>query len=217
METIKKLSEKLPVEAIQSTKGADTKKGYDTDGYSYQYCVDRFNDTCGENWGFTWKVLREVEGEFKSGAPAHDITVDVSIWVNDILKPRSAPGGHISISYADALKGAVTNGFKKAAAFWGVGRDAYAGTIDDDNKPMPDTLDNMQTKSENKTLKDKKEWKDFTPAEKNIYWKNKAEKLKYDWSMIEGLDINVQNKIFSAANKDGWKKAVTEYDGQVAF
>ena len=46
------------------------------------------------------------------------------------------------MTYADALKGAITNGFKKTAAFWGVGRDAYAGTIDDDNTPLPDDAKN---------------------------------------------------------------------------
>lgn len=145
-DTIKKLSEKLPVEAIQSTKGAETHKGYDTDGYSYQYCVDRLNEVCGDGWGFDWTVILEEKGAYNSGKPFHDVTVKVSIWVGDITRPRSCAGGHISETYADALKGAITNGFKKTAAFWGVGRDAYAGTIDDDNKPMPDSLDNVATK-----------------------------------------------------------------------
>jgi hypothetical protein len=37
----------------------------------------------------------------------------------------------------DAKKGAFTNALKKAAAMFGVGRQAYEGTIDDDNEPVP--------------------------------------------------------------------------------
>ena len=44
-------------------------------------------------------------------------------------------GGHLASSEADARKGAFTNAFKKAAAFFGVGRQAYEGSLDDDNVP----------------------------------------------------------------------------------
>jgi len=142
-ETIKKLSEKLSSDAVQRTKKENTRKAYDTDGYGYQFAVDRFNETLGAEWGFKYQVIRDIEGQYKSGQVYHDITVEVSIWVRNPEQPRTCAGGHISASYADALKGAITNGFKKAAAFWGVGRDAYAGTIDDDNKPMPDVIENI--------------------------------------------------------------------------
>jgi hypothetical protein len=145
---IKKLSEKISEEAIQRTKKDETKKGYDTDGYGYQYIVDRFNETCGSEWGFEWKIIKEIEGEYRSGAKFFEIVVDVGIWVTNKACLRSCAGGHISMSYADALKGAITNGFKKTAAFWGVGRDAYAGTIDDDNQPLPDSLENVKNKKE---------------------------------------------------------------------
>jgi len=143
---IAKLSEKISAEGIQRTKATETKKGYDTDGYGYQYIVDRLNDVCGEAWGYRWDILKEIEGEFRSGAKFHEVTVRVEIWVTDKNNARSCVGGHISASYADALKGAITNGFKKTAAFWGVGRDAYAGTIDDDNVPLPDSMDNVTQK-----------------------------------------------------------------------
>jgi hypothetical protein len=44
-------------------------------------------------------------------------------------------GGHVASSEADARKGAFTNGLKKAAAMFGCGRQAYEGTLDDDNVP----------------------------------------------------------------------------------
>ncbi len=46
-----------------------------------------------------------------------------------------ADGGHVASAEADARKGAYTNAFKKAAAFFGVGRQAYEGSLDDDNVP----------------------------------------------------------------------------------
>jgi hypothetical protein len=55
--------------------------------------------------------------------------------VNNKENGRACVGGHRSADYSDAVKGAITNGFKKASAFWGVGADAYRGTIDDDNVP----------------------------------------------------------------------------------
>ena len=142
---IKKLSEDLSKDAIQRTRKQDTKKAYDTDGYSYQYCVDRFNDVCGEEWGYEWEITNEERGQYKGGMPFIDITVKMYIWVNDPNRVRSNVGGHKAVNYADALKGAITNAFKKTAAFWGVGRAAYAGTIDDDNKPLPDHDKNIET------------------------------------------------------------------------
>jgi hypothetical protein len=47
-----------------------------------------------------------------------------------------ADGGHTSFNEADAKKGAFTNALKKAAAMFGCGRQAYEGTLDDDNTPV---------------------------------------------------------------------------------
>lgn len=44
-------------------------------------------------------------------------------------------GWHKALNIADAKKGAMTNGLKKAAGFWGIGNDAYKKMIDDENKP----------------------------------------------------------------------------------
>ena len=141
---VNRLSEKITDDAIQRTKKKKKKKGYDTDGYGYQFIVDRFNDILGLQWGFDYNTVHVREGCYNNGKPYFDITVDVSIWVVNRENVRHCAGGHISATYADALKGAITNGFKKTAAFWGVGRDAYAGTLDDDNQPLPDKHENME-------------------------------------------------------------------------
>ena len=142
---LQRLSAPLPVEGIQRTRKEDTKKGYNTTGYGYQFCVDRFNEVCGEEWGYNYKILKEIEGQFRSGSGYFEIVIELEIWVKDRENIRKCVGGHLSASYADALKGAITNAFKKTASFWGVGREAYAGTIDEDNVPQKEGLEDVKT------------------------------------------------------------------------
>lgn len=179
---MKELSKPLPVEGIQRTDKKDTHKGYNTTGYGYQYAVDRFNDVFQDEWGFEWEIINYLEGEYQSGTKYHEITVKLSIWVKDKQNFRTCVGGHTSIIYSDALKGAITNAFKKTAAFWGVGREAFAGEIDDD-AILPDKPENK--KYENKTfVKDEAieylrlTWT-FTPEQQKIYQDLKAKKLAY--------------------------------------
>jgi hypothetical protein len=134
-EKMKQLYQDLPEEAIQRTKSADTKKGYDTTGYGYQYLVDVFNDVYGTNWGYSWEVMEVKQGQFSNGTPFFDITVRLGIWIEKPENTRELAGGHVSRTFGDALKGAITNGFKKTSAMWGVGSKAYRGNIDDDNEP----------------------------------------------------------------------------------
>lgn len=152
VELLKGLGSAIPIEGRQSTDKKKTLKGYDTDGYGYQYCVNRFNDVLGELWGFTWNIITTKEGSTAKGKYQIEIVVKVEIWVNNKENERSCVGGHISTNYTDALKGAITSGFKKTAAFWGVGRHAYEGSIDtayidDDNKPFPEGWNGGSNKS----------------------------------------------------------------------
>lgn len=144
-EKMAELCKPLPEKAIQRTTKEQTNKPYDTDGYAYQYAVDRFNDVLATEWGYDWSVLHTIEGEYQSGTQFFDITVEVGIWVLDKENVRSHAGSHRAVLYGDALKGGITNAFKKTAAMWGVGRDAYAGLLDDDNKPLPDVVDNVKS------------------------------------------------------------------------
>lgn len=130
------LSSSMPQESIQRTRKEQTKKGYDTTGIGYQYEVNRFNEVLGlEMWGFDWEIIKEIEGTFRSGATNWEIATKVGIWVLEPNNVRTCCGSHLSSSYGDALKGAITNAFKKTAAFWGVGRQAYEGSLDDDLQP----------------------------------------------------------------------------------
>lgn len=135
----KELSELLPKEAIQRTDKAETKKGYSTTGYGYQYIVNRFNEVCHiDGWGYDYKIVETSSGTFQSGKPYIDITVEVTINIylygmdNVVTISRKCIGSHVSSVYGDALKGALTNGIKKTAALFGVGNQAYLGILDDD-------------------------------------------------------------------------------------
>ena len=137
--------EALPDIAVERTEKAETRKGYDTTGYQYQFLVNVLNEVLTpEGWSFGFELVKEIEGSFKSGQKFHDITAKVTM---DILGVRrSCVGGHVSSSYGDAYKGAITNAFKKTLAFFGPGKKAYEGTIDDDYRPVP-----MPTGKSNKT------------------------------------------------------------------
>jgi hypothetical protein len=137
-ELIRLLGNPLPPEAIQRTKDKQTHKGYDTDGYCVQFCVNRLNEVLGTEWGVLWEIMNQDKGSTSTGKPCWEITVKIGIWVLRREDVRWQAGGHVSKTHFDALKGAVTNGFKKAAALWGVGRHAFEGALDDDNDPWPD-------------------------------------------------------------------------------
>jgi len=144
---ISELSKPLPSTAIQRTRKDETRKGYDTDGYGYQWVADRLNEVLGLGWDMTWEIVHHAEGTYRNGAPYHDVTVRCAIKIRESaahVVVRECAGGHIASLYGDALKGAITNAFKKTASFFGVGRDAYAGTIDDDNQPLPDDQKNRK-------------------------------------------------------------------------
>lgn len=136
------LSAPFPESCIQRTEGRLTGRGYDTSGIAYQFVVNRLNEVLGIG-GF--RVHREVtvkEVQRSNGRPAFeaicDLTLELGEWVDGkfvAFAESLADGGHLSSSEADARKGAYTNAFKKAAAFHGVGRQAYEGTLDDDNVP----------------------------------------------------------------------------------
>lgn len=127
--------DKLPKEAVESTKKETTRKGYDTTGYQYQFLVNVLNEiVTPAGWGYTYEVVNTIHGQYKSGQTFYEITVKTKVDVLDAS--REAPGGHISSSYSDALKGAITNALKKTFGMFGIGKKAYEGTLDEDYQPI---------------------------------------------------------------------------------
>jgi hypothetical protein len=138
----KQLSQPFPEEAIERTDGRQTGKGYSTTGIKAQFIINRLNEVLGIGG---WRTHRKVvvkELTTNSGRKAFeavcDLVLELGEWVDGTFVPFAealADGGHISMSEADARKGSFSNALKKAAAAFGAGWQAYAGTIDDDNVP----------------------------------------------------------------------------------
>ena len=140
----------FPKESVERTSGAPiaqggTGRGYNTTGIGYQYIANRLNEVLGPAH---WRVVSILTASTdtkaaQSGRTRYEYVADVTVQIGnpgdpfEVLAERQAMGGHIAMSIADAMKGAMTNGFKKASGMFGVGREAYEGSIDDDNEPIP--------------------------------------------------------------------------------
>lgn len=167
-----KLSAKLSEEAIQIATKEQTKKGYDTTGYGYQYIVNRMNEVLGPSH---WRQIVEVIKEVPKGDKLIEVTMRVIVqignWINGTFIPiaeQVAFGGHASMTLSDAYKGAHTNTLKKALGMFGVGKEAYEGTLDDDNR-APDfreKVKNISVVKEN-TSDDLSDFEEFEDEEEN--------------------------------------------------
>lgn len=147
------LSAPLPELGIQRSSKEQTKKGYDTTGYGYQFIVNRFNEVLGiGGWNWTFEELERGEGAYRSGGKFFIITgkATITIFANDKYGIKSDIshtefGGHQSSTITDALKGSATNALKKTAAFFGVGKQAFEKTIDEDNKEQKGDIKSIKT------------------------------------------------------------------------
>jgi len=136
----------LPKEAIETAKKQVTRKGYDTTGYQYQFLINVLNEVVSPAcWSFRYETIKELQGTWSTGKVFWEITVQMTIEV--LGSERTCVGGHKSEMHADAMKGAITNSFKKTVSLFGVGKKAYEGTIDDDYRPIP--VGNVQSVSVN--------------------------------------------------------------------
>ena len=138
----KQLSQPFPEEAIERTDGRHTGKGYSTTGIKAQFIINRLNEALGIGGWRTHRKITVRELTTNSGRKAYeaicDLVLELGEWIEGNFVPFAealADGGHVSMSEADARKGSFSNALKKAAAAFGAGRQAYEGTIDDDNVP----------------------------------------------------------------------------------
>lgn len=139
------LSAPFPEEAIERTNGNITGRGYSTTGIKYQYVVNRLNDVVGLGSHRTEQVVTVRPATTQKGRAVFEATCEILLQLGEWMEGTFAvfaeahgTGGHTSTIEADARKGAFTNGLKKAAAMLGCGRQAYEGSIDDDNVPAVD-------------------------------------------------------------------------------
>ena len=146
------LSAPFPEEAIERTDGRVTGRGYSTTGIKYQYIANRLNEVLGIGG---WRAHRTVTVKAVTTAKGReafeaicDITLELGDWIDGQFVAWAeslADGGHTAMSEADARKGAYTNAFKKAAAFFGCGKAAYEGSLDDDSVPVEGAADGVTT------------------------------------------------------------------------
>ena len=136
------LSAPFPDSCIQRTDGNQTGRGYSTTGIAYQFVVNRLNEVLGLGGFRTERTMTTRELTSAKGRPVFEAICELKLQLGEWVDGRFVAfaeaigdGGHTSVSLADAFKGAFTNGFKKAAAFFGCGRQAYEGTLDDDCVP----------------------------------------------------------------------------------
>ena len=127
---------------IQRTDGATTGRGYSTTGIGYQHIVNRLNDVVGLGGFRTQQTISMRTSTTQKGRTIYEASCDLVLqlgeWVDGAFLPFAevhGTGGHSSMLEADAKKGSYTNAFKKTAAMLGCGRQAYEGTLDDDNVP----------------------------------------------------------------------------------
>jgi hypothetical protein len=140
------LAAPFPEEAIERTDGRITGRGYSTTGIKYQYIVNRLNEVLGLGGFRVNRNMSVREVATSKGRPAFEAVCEVRLLLGEwregafvTFAEAIADGGHTAMTEADARKGAFTNGFKKAAAFFGVGRQAYEGTLDDDSVPTDES------------------------------------------------------------------------------
>jgi len=151
-EQYQQLAAAFPDNTIERTRGSQTHKGYDTTGIKYQYVVNRLNEVLGVGCFTIDRNFRTIEGQTKRGQSFYETTCDIIMRLGEwqdgkfiACAEACGTGGHKAFTIADAEKGSFTNGFKKTAAMFGVGWQAYAGSIDDDNIPYPNGQPAPQT------------------------------------------------------------------------
>ena len=134
------LAAPFPEHCIQRTEGRLTDRGCDTSGIGYQFIANRLNEVLGVGGWRAHRTVTVKEITRSNGRPAFeaicDITLELGEWIDGtfiVFAESLADGGNLASSEADARKGSYTNAFKKAAAFFGVGRQAYEGSADDDH------------------------------------------------------------------------------------
>lgn len=135
---LQKLMAPFPDAAIERTDGKKTGKMYDTTGFGYQYVVNRLNNVFGvDGWHTEYEIEEIIRFQSKRGRDMWTVIMRVKIIFcgSEGECYRECWGSHTSSDPGDARKGAYTNGLKKTAGLLGVGWQAYADAIDDDNTP----------------------------------------------------------------------------------
>jgi hypothetical protein len=143
----KELSAPIPIDAVQTKDFGDKAQGY-----NIAYLIDRLN-TVLNKYGCTWEqealsmgtlvagnklyyVRDKIETNYKGNATTKEsIAVRTKITIKnaegEILMTKESYGGCqlLNNSLGDTLKGAQTDSMKKVFSYFGLGNEAYKGSI----------------------------------------------------------------------------------------
>lgn len=126
-------TEHLPEESYRTYETSDTHDILITHGY--QFVVNRLNEAVGiPHWNLEIVDRPDVLRRGQLWEVSLQIILSLGNWDCGIFIPiasRIAYGSGISATKGNALKGAQTNAFKKAAAMYGIGKKTYEGLIED--------------------------------------------------------------------------------------
>jgi hypothetical protein len=128
----------FPKEALRTEV---TDKGETFSLYGYQFIVNRLNETVGiDHWHF--EILGDIDKERKGDLWWVSLKLRLALgnWRDGTFMPlvyKEAFGSGISDSLGNAEKGATTNGLKKVASLFGIGKKAYEGMIEEFDNVNP--------------------------------------------------------------------------------
>lgn len=132
-EILEKLRAPFPEEAIETAESR-TGKGFEPTGVKGAYVIERLNEVfglCGTGWSFE---IQEVGVEDKWATARISLSYKIGEeWSLPVVAFGTSNVG--TKSQGDAMKGAITDGIKKAASHLGVGQEAYKGLLGKNQKP----------------------------------------------------------------------------------
>jgi len=143
-EAYEEFTKDLPQEAVKSGTLED---GTVLTMYGYQFAVNVLNEVLGmDHWYLEVEhqsaIIDKDKNKYQATVFVH---LKLGNWDNgnfSVIAQKDSYGHGENEQRGNALKGAVTNGFKKAAAMFGIGKKAYEGLmedfdIDELNNPKP--------------------------------------------------------------------------------
>jgi hypothetical protein len=221
----------VPIEAEPRTSNTE---GYIATGYRYQYIVNRLNEVMGVggwraiNVRFVDLPKRKTKGKWDDNNRRYipgtekemhvvmcDLILQLGYFVNDefmVMAEALGMGDHDALQYPNARKGAHTAAIKKAAAFFGVGKEVYEG-LDDDDGSGNNSSSTKGSGDRDAFMKELEKmageyWPQNTQIKLNDFCKSKYNKSEPKWLKTDELREMV------AGFKEVMAKKKTEQDKQ---
>ena len=147
-ELLAELSKPFPEDAITRVSATASGRGRELTGIKRAYLIERLNEVVGVGG---WQISEPefVTSEIKWGQGTGWQCI-CKYWLEiKGLGKSFGLGDGIAKRLGDAMKGAESGAFKRAAACFGLGLSAYKGTIDEDFSEQPEPRELIQNKTAN--------------------------------------------------------------------